>query len=358
MTNSSSIRAMVVEDDSSWQQILTEILTDNGLVVDLASDLKAAHELIKQWPHRIAVVDLSLEPNDHNNTDGLRILDEFRKSDPECRSILLTGFATVDLAVSVLLEYGAFSFLRKEAFNRSQFRDLIQQALASAPKLQSKNNESADVSVTNSDEEGISSSSTDAKVLVVDDDAGWRSILEELLQDIGYDVRLCASFGDALGVLRRDTFALAVIDLSLSNNGVWQQGDATEPKEGFKLLESTKESGIPTIVVSGITSVDNIQQAYDEHSVFAYLEKQTFDRNAFRKLVNEIQLSGKTSTELDRLTEREREVFDLLAKGLTNKEIADRLIISTNTVKRHIKAIFEKLEVHTRAGATSKSVNN
>jgi RNA polymerase sigma factor (sigma-70 family) len=55
------------------------------------------------------------------------------------------------------------------------------------------------------------------------------------------------------------------------------------------------------------------------------------------------------------LTEREREVLDLLAQGLTNKEIAEKLIITTNTVKRHLKAIFEKLDVHTRSAATSKA---
>ncbi len=61
-------------------------------------------------------------------------------------------------------------------------------------------------------------------------------------------------------------------------------------------------------------------------------------------------------SELDCLTEREREVFDLLAKGMTNKEIADVLVITTNTVKRHLKAIFEKLGVHTRSAAAAKAV--
>jgi hypothetical protein len=46
---------------------------------------------------------------------------------------LVDGFATVELAVSVLTEFGAFSFLRKENFNRAQFRELIHQALTVAP---------------------------------------------------------------------------------------------------------------------------------------------------------------------------------------------------------------------------------
>jgi NarL family two-component system response regulator LiaR len=56
------------------------------------------------------------------------------------------------------------------------------------------------------------------------------------------------------------------------------------------------------------------------------------------------------------LTDREREVFDLLAQGKTNKEIAEVLFITTNTVKRHLKSVFEKLDVHTRSAAAAKAI--
>jgi DNA-binding NarL/FixJ family response regulator len=49
-----------------------------------------------------------------------------------------------------------------------------------------------------------------------------------------------------------------------------------------------------------------------------------------------------------RMTERERAVFDLIADGLSNKEIAQRLQLATNTVKGHVHNILEKLALHTR----------
>ncbi len=51
---------------------------------------------------------------------------------------------------------------------------------------------------------------------------------------------------------------------------------------------------------------------YSEHAIFAYIEKQTFDRAAFRRVVVEARLSNQLSSELSSLTDREHEVLDLL----------------------------------------------
>jgi len=164
-------------------------------------------------------------------------------------------------------------------------------------------------------------------------------------------VRTCASFGDGFGSLRREKISLAVIDLSLQGGFL----NTTDPNtEGYKLLSTTHDLNIPTIVVSGISEPDEIQRIYTEYSIAAFIEKQAFDRAAFRRLIDEAKQSHQALSELYALTEREREVLDLLAQGMTNKEIAEKLVITTNTVKRHLKAIFEKLDVHTRSAATAK----
>src|SRR5512141_1652226 len=238
------LRALVIEDDHSWRQILSEILTDCGLEVDIAENLEQATLALKAQPHRVAVVDLSLSPNDHNNIDGLRVLDSVRKLDPNCRAILLTGFATVELAVTALTDYGAFTFLRKESFHRSQFRDIVYRILVSPPLLTTPAPASPSTgSASTLKGQPAPVRHSNEKVLVVEDDAGWRSILEELLSDAGFLVRTCASFGDALGYLRRERFSLAVIDLSLQGmtNGFTNQESTSPGLEGYDLLAAAKE---------------------------------------------------------------------------------------------------------------------
>ena len=161
-------------------------------------------------------------------------------------------------------------------------------------------------------------------------------------------MRACASFGDAFGYLRKERFSLAIIDLSLGNSL------DNSNQDGYQLLSTARSENIPSIVVSGITETEEIQRVYSEYAISAYIEKQTFDRAAFRRLIEETRLKNQSSSELNALTDREREVLDLLAQGLTNKEIAEKLFITTNTVKRHLKAVFEKLDVHTRSAATAK----
>jgi DNA-binding NarL/FixJ family response regulator len=349
-------RALVVDDNESWQQVIKEILSDCGLEVDVAGNLEEAIVCLKAQTHRLAIVDLSLSPNDHNNHDGLLVLDSVNRLDPNCHTILLTGFATVELAVSALTDYGAFTFLRKENFNRNRFRDTIQQILVSPPHLDSPLPASGTKHPAHPDNGyAIPEKHPVEKAIVVEDDAGWRSILEELLIEAGFQVFSCAGFGEAFGYLRRDNFALAVIDLSLHESSSFDtKGFKGQNLVGYQLLQTSRAKGIPTIVVSGVSEVDEIQRIYADYGVAAFIEKQAFERSTFLRLAAEVSSHQVVVNEISALTEREREVLDLLAQGLTNKEIAEKLFITINTVKRHLKAIFEKLNVHTRSAATAK----
>ncbi len=71
-------------------------------------------------------------------------------------------------------------------------------------------------------------------------------------------------------------------------------------------------------------------------SLFSQIARQTAGRGP-RAVIDAV-----------RLTQRERQVIDLIGEGLSNKEIAQRLHIATHTVKSHVHNILEKLALHTR----------
>jgi DNA-binding NarL/FixJ family response regulator len=73
-----------------------------------------------------------------------------------------------------------------------------------------------------------------------------------------------------------------------------------------------------------------------------------------RKVVQMIATQDQRDTSLDTLTARERAVLELLAKGQLYKEIADHLGVNIETVRTHIRAIYEKLQVHSRTEAVVK----
>jgi DNA-binding NarL/FixJ family response regulator len=79
----------------------------------------------------------------------------------------------------------------------------------------------------------------------------------------------------------------------------------------------------------------------------------------FSQIVDTTALGGKRSPFRSvQMTNREREVVDLIAEGLSNKEIAVRLKIATDTVKSHVHNILEKLELHTRLEIASYTHGN
>jgi DNA-binding NarL/FixJ family response regulator len=76
-------------------------------------------------------------------------------------------------------------------------------------------------------------------------------------------------------------------------------------------------------------------------------------KRARRQLV---AIGGGGSTRLPEVTPREREVLCLLAEGLTNRQIATRLVVSEHTIHRHVTNILRKLDLPSRTAAAARAV--
>jgi DNA-binding NarL/FixJ family response regulator len=73
-----------------------------------------------------------------------------------------------------------------------------------------------------------------------------------------------------------------------------------------------------------------------------------------RKIVASFHLK-ENNKELEKLTNREKEILELLSNGYRYKEIADKLFLSTETVRTHIRNIYDKLQVNSKTEAINKA---
>jgi DNA-binding NarL/FixJ family response regulator len=96
-------------------------------------------------------------------------------------------------------------------------------------------------------------------------------------------------------------------------------------------------------------SLDDLASAIRSVARGADVLPPQMTRTLFSQIARDAVVRGRPDT-LDavRMTPREREVIDLIAEGLSNKEIATRLEIATDTVKSHVRNVMEKLMLHTR----------
>lgn len=88
---------------------------------------------------------------------------------------------------------------------------------------------------------------------------------------------------------------------------------------------------------------------------------EMLEKELRNKTTNNIQKENDINTEtdkLDTLSLREKEIINYVAKGLTNKEIADALFLSVHTVATHRRNISNKLQIHTPAGLTIYAIVN
>lgn len=107
-------------------------------------------------------------------------------------------------------------------------------------------------------------------------------------------------------------------------------------------------AGATGYLVKGATTEDLLEAIRDAHEGGAPMSPAIA-----RKVVNSFKSVVKSS-----LTPREREVLQLLCTGDSYKDVADKLFLSKHTVRRHIRSIYEKLEVSSRAEMVQKAHKN
>ncbi|HET8748051.1 MAG TPA: response regulator [Ramlibacter sp.] len=191
---------------------------------------------------------------------------------------------------------------------------------------------------------------TDATVFIVDDDAGVRDALAWLLRSRRLLSSTYASAEEFEAMLQGGFQPTQACCLLLDVRMPGMSGLALFDK----LIERKLQQVMPVIFLTGHadvpTAVDMVKRG-----AFDFCEKPFSDNALVDRVEEALRCSaevqaaqrekGALQHRLDELTERERDVMRLVARGLPNKLIADQLAISVRTVEVHRARVFDKMEV-------------
>lgn len=205
------------------------------------------------------------------------------------------------------------------------------------------------------------------RVMLIDDDPHVRHVIaQELLSDTRIDlVGQADSLREGRRLVMRQAFDVLLVDLNL--------GDGS----GFSLIEYVKacRCSAEVVVISVLENEAQVLRAF-ELGASGYLVKNCWFQNyaqavlqvvnggaaitpgLARRLLHRFEIPWGTpaaqpsdGNEASSISSRERDVLRWVASGSTSAEIATRLEISVQTVNSHIKNIYRKLHVHSRAQA-------
>jgi DNA-binding NarL/FixJ family response regulator len=202
-----------------------------------------------------------------------------------------------------------------------------------------------------------------------DDDAHMRMVIaQELLADLRTDlVAQGKSLREGRALISQHVFDVMLVDLNL--------GDGI----GFELIQhmKIKRPMAEAIVISAMEDEEHALRAFELGATGYVVKNSWFGNfpqavlqvvnggasitpNLARRLLHKLEhpqqkICRPASLQDDELTEREKAVLKMVASGYTSSEIASRMTISYRTVNTHIKNIYRKLQVHSRAQAVSSA---
>lgn len=117
---------LVVEDEPEWQGIYARNARPlHDGILRTAKDLVEATEAIDEMAFAIAFVDIRLDENDDQNTDGLKVLERLRRSGDHTSAVMLTGHGTVGITRDALKEYDAYEALEKGDVDPQQIQEIV-----------------------------------------------------------------------------------------------------------------------------------------------------------------------------------------------------------------------------------------
>lgn len=185
------------------------------------------------------------------------------------------------------------------------------------------------------------------KILIVEDEIIIAEDMHQLLLSLGYEVLgIAHKYSVAVSLLEKIKPDIILLDITLGGS-----------KTGIDLAHHINENyQIPFVFLTSHADAATVKKA-KEVRPRAYLVKPFNKEDIYTTLEVALTLTdtrgNKIQEILEELSKREQDIYKALLEGKTDQEISDVLFISLNTVKTHIKNIYQKLGVKNRLEAAS-----
>ena len=188
-------------------------------------------------------------------------------------------------------------------------------------------------------------------ILLVDDNPKY---LKDALPFYGYKVTTATDGLQALEKLSQQSFDIVLLDVIMPNMDGW---------ETLKnIRENSKYKHVPVIMVTAVSEdqkmISGLKNGADDYIVKPFLLpnllariEAVLRRTCWQIPAQNPKIETQNTDDKASLTGREKEVLQLAAKGASNKDIADKLVLREVTVKTHLNSIFKKLKVANRTQA-------
>ncbi len=190
------------------------------------------------------------------------------------------------------------------------------------------------------------------KVLLVDDNSKY---LKDALPFYGYEVTCAVDGVQALKILAKNfDFDIILLDVMMPNMNGW---------ETLKnIRQNSLTEHLPVIMLTAVSDEQKMVLGL-KNGADDYVVKPFMLPNLLARMEAVLRRSRPKSVKaqkfnLNGLTNKEKEVLVMLAKGSSNKEIADKMVVKEVTVKTHLNSIYKKLNVTGRTQAILVAMNS
>jgi DNA-binding NarL/FixJ family response regulator len=207
------------------------------------------------------------------------------------------------------------------------------------------------------------------RVMVVDDHPLWRDAVERDLTEAGLDVVAVAADGrEALARFPAARPDVVLLDLQIPPpDGVQVTAEVVRQDPSVKVLilsASGEQADVLAAVKAGATGY-LVKSASREELLTAVRRvadgDPVFTAGLAGLVLGEFQRISEAPTPdpaEPRLTDRETEVLRMVAKGLSYRQIAERLVLSHRTVQNHVQNTLTKLQMHNRVELTRYAIEH